>query len=273
MIEFGWEAVDELFVCDDCSSDRTYETIKAIPFDRCKLRLLRHERNMGEAATYKTMTDLVSPAVEWLLILHGDDIALSNFLTRNLEIISKCSDDVAAVSSNYYAFNSMGINLAHSPAVDEIVFRGSSPHDISHTAHVGTWWHISGSLVRARHWVKFGGRDGAFPQLGDWDLMLRWQSSGLRIGHSLIPTTQYRISEPASLSSVSYKTFRDVKERAEIINRHPSIFTRISRIKLSTWLSAVVVRRIGVLLLKRGDLSVLRHGMRALRASVAMSFR
>jgi glycosyltransferase involved in cell wall biosynthesis len=223
-LESGWESVDSVVLCDDSSCDKTLHVVEQTHFNRCPFVVLKHDKNKGEGASYRTMLSVISQEVQWLLILHSDDIALSNFLSRNMEIVQRCDNRVAAVSSNYYVFGEEKERLAHSPPEDQIVFRGNTNQEIYHTATVGCWWHISGSLVNRGLWERFGGRNPELPQLGDWDLILRWQMAGYRVGHSLVPTTKSR-SHMSSVSSRSYRQFRDMLERTRIICSNPDIFT------------------------------------------------
>lgn len=244
----GWEHVSEVLVCDDRSSDGSVAAVEASAFDRCPLRVLRHETNKGEGTCYATMAAALAPDVNWFMILHADDLVLANFVERNMEIARRCPKRAAAVSSNYYVFGDGPERLAHE-AEDVIVWRGGAHEEIMHTALVGTWWHISGSLVNRRLWVEYGGRDTHLPQLGDWDLMLRWQQDDYLVGHSLIPTTKYRTGVQ-SVSSQSYLQFRDLRERVTVIGRHPRIFTRAMRLKTAWGVARAAARRIAKLALR-----------------------
>jgi len=222
-IPSGWESVDQLVVCDDGSRDNTFSVAEAAGFNRCRMTLVRHNNNKGEAEAYRTMVGLLSPDIQWFLILGHDDIALDCFIERNLQIVKQCDERVAAVSSNYFVFGGASERLAHSPAAETIVFRGSAEAEIRHTAVVGCWWHISGSLINRSIWQQFNGTDPQFRYCADWDLMLRWQSSGYVVGHSLIPTTKYREYQE-SLGSTCREQFRDIIDKASVVKRYPNLF-------------------------------------------------
>jgi hypothetical protein len=157
------------------------------------------------------------------LILHADDLALPCFITRNLEIIKHCDERVASVSSNYYTFNQNGQQLAGAEK-DCILFNKGTKENLMHTALAGCWWHISGALVNKKLWVELGGRNGALSYSGDWDLLLRWQSNGYTVGHSVIATTKYRLWANTSLSASAHLVFRDLRERTKIALALPDIF-------------------------------------------------
>lgn len=243
-ISAGWEYVEKVVVCDDGSTDDTVAAIQSIAFDRCPLTLLRHSTNKGEPACYRTLVEALSEHTEWFLILHSDDLALDCFLERNIEVLKQCDSTVAAVSSNYYVFTESTECLAHSPAEDTIVFRGGAAAEIRHTATVGCWWHISGSLVNKRLWQEFGGTSPELNQVADWDLMLRWQRAGYRVGHYLIPTTKYRVRRAASVSARSYLEFRDVRERIRVIGGYPDVFTPDVSRKLAIRFGFASLRRV-----------------------------
>jgi glycosyltransferase involved in cell wall biosynthesis len=241
-IASGWEHVEQVIVCDDASTDETLQVVEGSAFDRCTLTVLRHAANAGEAACYSTMVDRLSAGVEWFLILHADDLALDRFLARNRHLLHSADRRVATISSNYYEFGAVPERLAHIPAEDVTVFRGGDRPGLMHTALIGCWWHISGALINKALWQQFGGRDARFPQLGDWYLILRWQQAGYLVGHSLIPTTKYRVTG-GSVSSQSYLHFRDVQERAQIVLALPEVFSRTMRMRFGVRLALATLRR------------------------------
>lgn len=249
-IESGWEYVDQVIVCDDCSTDNTLQIVQSTGFNRSQLSILTHKKNLGEAVCYRSMVANLKPDTDWFLILHADDIALPCFLTKNVEIIKRNDERVAAVSSNYYTFGDGCERLAYSPPEDRVVFRSDADEEIRHSATIGCWWHISGSLVNRKLWEQFGGRSTDLPQVGDWDLILRWQIGGYRVGHSLVPTTKSRIHS-LSVSSRSYREFRDLKERTAVICDNPAVFTSQVRRKWMSQIAKSGARRIIRLALAR----------------------
>jgi len=241
-ISSGWEYVDQLIICDDGSTDNTLSVAAAAGFNRCRLTVVSHGNNKGEAEAYRTMVGLLSPDIRWFLILGHDDLALDCFIERNLEILRRCDGRVAAVSSNYFVFGDAPERLAHSPAEDTIVFRGSAEAEIRHTAVVGCWWHISGSLINRSIWQQFNGTDPQFRYCADWDLILRWQNAGYLVGHSLIPTTKYR-EHVGSLGSASRSQFRDIVDRSNVVKKYPNIFQPRIRARWAGVLAIATVRR------------------------------
>lgn len=265
-ISEGWDQISSVVVCDDSSTDDTANFVASTKWSHFEVKLLRHDQNQGEGRCYATMVQTLPADVEWFLILHSDDLALPNFLKRNFEIAKSCDEHVAAVSSNYVVFGNGVERLAHEPAEDVIIWRSDKPEDIEHTAVVGTWWHVSGSLIRRSAWIEQGGRDTTLPQLGDWDLMLRWQQAGLLLGHSLLPTTKYRLGS-TSVSSVSHLKFRDIQERAEVISRHPLVFTPLRRRRIALSQAVAGLKR-ATKLVFQGQPRLALNGVRVSMAAV-----
>lgn len=241
-IERGWNHVEQVVVCDDASTDQSVAVIEQTPFNRCSLKLVRHQINKGESHAYSTMIEELSSEVEWFLILHADDLALPNFIERNLEILSQCDDKVASVASNYWVFDDVGEKLA-AEEKDLVIFRAGTAENAHLTATVGSWWHISGALVNRAKWVEFGGRHPSLPYLGDWDLCMRWQLSGYTIGTSAIATTRYRQFARASLSSSAYRDCRDFRDRTNVALHLPEIFHGKTVVTLGFRILAAAMRR------------------------------
>lgn len=222
-ISEGWQYIDKIVICDDCSKDRSPEVVANHPFDRCPVQVIRHEVNRGESMAYTTMIESLSDEVQWFMILHADDLALDNFILRNVQIIGSCDEKVASISSNYWVFDGNGERLA-APERDVILLREGTPENIRTSALVGCWWHISGALINKKLWMDFKGRLPEFPYSGDWHLLLRWQAAGYTVGHSVIATTKYRQCLATSITSSVYPLSRDLRERAQVALSMPTVF-------------------------------------------------
>jgi glycosyltransferase involved in cell wall biosynthesis len=62
------DAVDEIIVVDDCSTDDTEEVAKALP-----VTYLRHDRNLGYGANQKTCYDeALTHGADYVVMIHGD---------------------------------------------------------------------------------------------------------------------------------------------------------------------------------------------------------
>ena len=250
-IEDGWEHIDCVVVCDDASTDDSLGVIQHSPFTKCQILVLHHETNCGESGAYKTMEACLPESTEWFLILQADDLALPNFITRNLAILRMCDQRVASVSSTFWAFDDKKEELAI-PDKDIVLLAEATEESIQSTALVGCWWHISGALVNRMKWNEFGGRNPRLPYSGDWDLLLRWQLHGYTVGHSLIATTKYRQNYAGSISTSSYLKCTDLWERTEIALGLPTVFHgRTKRVLAFRIFKAAVRRGVKFLLQRR----------------------
>ena len=83
----------------------------------------------------------------------------------------------------------------------------------------GCWWHISGCAIRMKAFDDVGEFDTRMPQLGDWDWLLRCLARGWSVEY--IPRTLIRYRQhAASVSTLSFREDRDIRESLEIIGRH-----------------------------------------------------
>ena len=73
----------ELFVLDDCATDRTAEIAAGFARSDPRIRLLRNPQNMGVAATRNRGAALAGG--EWIALLDSDDIWHSDKLEKQLE--------------------------------------------------------------------------------------------------------------------------------------------------------------------------------------------
>src|SRR6266436_4541016 len=71
-ISNGWDHIEQLIICDDGSTDNTLSAVERIGFNRCRLTVVRHDSNKGEAEAYRTMLRLLPRHVRWFLILGHD---------------------------------------------------------------------------------------------------------------------------------------------------------------------------------------------------------
>src|SRR5439155_4241151 len=88
----------------------------------------------------------------------------------------------------------------------------------------GCWWHVSGCAIRIEAFENIGGFDANMPQLGDWEWLLRCLAAGWSVEY--VPTTLIRYRQtPASVSSVSFRVDRDIRESLSIISRYSHLLT------------------------------------------------
>lgn len=102
---------------------------------------------------------------------------------------------------------------------------------VQNTLLKGCWWHISGCAIRLKIFEDVGGFAIDMPQQGDWEWLLRLLSKGWAVEY--IPRTLilYR-QHSASVSSVSYRTHRDIRESLRIFHQYQGFLSTQNYITL-----------------------------------------
>ena len=82
----------ELFVLDDCSTDRTAEIAEGFAETDSRIRLLKNPQNMGVANTRNRGFDLARG--EWIALLDSDDVWRSDKLEKQLALAKESGAEV-----------------------------------------------------------------------------------------------------------------------------------------------------------------------------------
>lgn len=86
----------EIIVTDDCSSDRTYDIIKAISEEESRVRAFRNEKNIGAAKTRNLSIDRCRG--KYIALLDCDDVWYPEKLSRQLELMADLDADIVYCS-------------------------------------------------------------------------------------------------------------------------------------------------------------------------------
>jgi len=81
----------EIVVCDDCSTDHTYEVAKAYELADRRIKVYRNNKNIGRVRNYRhLLCDLASG--DWCLMLDGDDYYIDpTFVSSAIAKLSFCN--------------------------------------------------------------------------------------------------------------------------------------------------------------------------------------
>jgi GT2 family glycosyltransferase len=218
--------VASVWMADDCSSDDTLAALGSAWSAAVPLEILSGEHNLGQWKNVNRAVGRVRPHAEWMLLLHSDDVAKPNWLGLMLERISDCGASVASICSSWDDWMPDG---SVTPGEDDPlrpieIIRGDRA-SVRDTLGRGCWWHISGCAIRLEAIDDVGEFDARMPQLGDWEWLLRCLARGWSVEY--IPRTliRYRQHE-ASVSALSFRMDRDIRESLEIIARHAAVLSR-----------------------------------------------
>lgn len=217
------EGVAAVYVADDCSSDGTIAMLRPAWPSPTPLEIIEGDRNLGERGNVNRAVRHFRHLADWMLILHSDDVAKPNWLELMLERIRRCEARVASVCASWDCWMPDGNVLPgeDNPRRPVEVIRGDA-NSVRSTLRRGCWWHISGCAIRLEAFDDVGGFDSRLAQCGDWDWLLRCLARGWSVEY--IPRTliRYRLHE-RSVSSLSFREDRDIRESLEIIGRYAAL--------------------------------------------------
>jgi len=212
-----------VYVADDCSSDGTVATLRPAWTLPTPLEIIEGDRNLGERGNVNRAVRRFRQLADWMLVLHSDDVAKVNWLELMLERIRQCEARVASICASWDNWMPDGTVLSGEDDLQRPVevIRGDAVC-VRRTLERGCWWHISGCAIRLEAFDDIGGFDPRLAQLGDWDWLLRCLARGWSVEY--IPRTliKYRLHE-ASVSSLSFREDRDIRESLEIIGRYVTL--------------------------------------------------
>jgi glycosyltransferase involved in cell wall biosynthesis len=93
----------ELLICDDCSSDKTWEIIKKIKDSR--IRLFRNNKNLGKTLTCNELFNYVKGV--YVTVHDADDISEKGRFEKIINHFRE-HDDVVLIGSNYIEISTKG---------------------------------------------------------------------------------------------------------------------------------------------------------------------
>lgn len=96
----------ELIMCDDCSSDNTYEVAKKIAEKDSRIVLLRNEKNLTLAPTLNKCASAASG--KYLARMDGDDVCALDRFQKEIDVIDN-HPEYAVVSCQMNLYDSQGI--------------------------------------------------------------------------------------------------------------------------------------------------------------------
>ncbi|MGJ5673013.1 MAG: glycosyltransferase family 2 protein [Nostochopsis sp.] len=235
--------ISTVYIADDCSSDRTIALAEDIWKGLIPLQIFKGEKNLGERGNVNRAMAVLKDSIDWILLLHSDDIAKPNWLENMVSRIEACSEDVGSICSSWDNLRPDG---SVEPGEDNLskqveVIEGND-NSIRRTLLTGCWWHISGCAIRLKTFEDCGGFKPQLPQLGDWEWLLRCLHNGWSVEY--IPRTLILYRQHLnSVSSKSFQTHRDIREFIEIIPHYIPFLEHSDILHLHMQRSRFLVRR------------------------------
>lgn len=229
----GLEDVALVLLADDGSCDATVEVAQEVWTCDVPMRVLRQPRNRGERANVNSALATLFYHVDWVLVLHSDDIAKPGWVAALRDRAKRCDSRVATICCSW---DTMTLDGQVVPGEES----GAPHRTIAGTAEAvrrtlmrGCWWHVSGCAMRMAALKEIGGFDERLPQHGDWDWLLRCLSYGYAVEYIPRSLVLYR-QHAQSVSAESFETDRDIREAVEIAYRYRRYLT-LSDVSLFHW--------------------------------------
>jgi GT2 family glycosyltransferase len=221
----GLAELSAVYMADDGSRDPTVSVAgEAWRFASPPLRVLSADRNLGQWPNVNRALGALPANVEWVLLLHADDLAKSGWLDAMLGRMNVCEPDVASICSSWEALLPDGTVAGgeDDPRQPVHVVRGTS-QAVRDTVVSGCWWHISGCAMRLRAFRDVGPFNPALA-FADWEWLLRCLARGWQVEY--VPTTliQYR-QHAGSVSADSFQRDQDIYETLAVVQRYARLLT------------------------------------------------
>lgn len=244
--------VEMVYLADDCSTDDTLSVAKRAWRSSVPLTIIARTQNLGEYTNVNSAIRDMPEDVEWVCILHADDIAKDPWLRMITDQIADCDSEMASICSSWDNLFPNG-KIHHgenAPSRDPQVIRGTYPA-VRDTVMSGCWWHISGCAIRRQVFLKLGGLPEEVRSRGDFELLLRCLSTGWSITYIPLTLIIYR-NRLDNVSGSALRSHLDVIRSLQIAKRYLSYLTWNDIVSLHCALLWRLSRRLTASIL-RGD--------------------
>jgi glycosyltransferase involved in cell wall biosynthesis len=214
----GLNNIEAVIVLDDASSDDTIEKAETSWQADVPLLVWRNSTNVGQHRTVNSGFARLPSHVEWAFILHADDIVKPNWIFLYLDVIESCAADVASICSSYDSWypETGKIDSGDEYPDRSALYIPGTRDAVVDTLRRGCWWHISGCAIRTAAFRKIGDFDPEMDHTADWVWLLRCLAMGFSVAYIPRTTMRYR-QHASSVSSRSFRTGRDIRERLETL--------------------------------------------------------
>jgi glycosyltransferase involved in cell wall biosynthesis len=176
----------ELIVIDDASSDETPQVLEGYRSDS-RVRIIRHERNAGNIASYNE--GLARASGRYVAILSADDYILVDHAVESQVRKFEADERVGLVYSAHTVVQASAPPWNVVPWADDRIHSGI---DEFRKLIWGNYILHSGAMLRTDVARELGPYDPALPHSGDWDMWLR-ASARHWVGYVAEPLYAYRI--------------------------------------------------------------------------------
>lgn len=179
-----------LIICDDCSTDNSYEIAKSFENIDLRIRVIKTPKNLGMAGNANYAISFAKS--EYVALLHHDDILSNNAFEKWLECIEK-DENIAFVFNDYKTAKSESTNYYINKNLNLV----NSGNYILKKFLLKRWGcPVRGTaLIRKKYFDEVGGMDEKFGMLADVDLWMRLASK-YDVGYVHLPLIEVLVNRP-----------------------------------------------------------------------------
>lgn len=241
-----------VFVYDDCSKDISTEIVKRFSQQHPNIQLRQNAQNSGERKTTNQAFLSFREQFDWVFIIHADDIAKENWLSELIKQIEPEDDDTCfTVWSSYDVLYEKDNSIKSGETSGQVHKGGKDLNMIRHyISKISASWHLSGCAINAELYCRLNGFHEDMPQFGDTDFFVRGLLAGYTHIYIASSLTTYRIT-PGGVSSVSFRTNRDIREIYMLIDSYKKVMDKKSLAAMYSTITKISGRRAVKWLLKR----------------------
>jgi glycosyltransferase involved in cell wall biosynthesis len=239
-----------VYMADDGSKDDTIAVARQTWKAQTPLRVIARERNLGQWPNKNGALAEIANHTDWVLLLHSDDFARSEWLAVLLDRISRCPASVGTICSgwkNLRVENPAGPEDDAPPKISQI--RGTE-ESIRLTLLQGCWWLISGCAIRLAAFRDVGPFDAQFSYGGDYEWLLRCLHKGWDV-EFVEKNLIFRRSHSGSVAGQSSLRHVDIRDYIRIYNRYASALAPAEIFRLHAKACFTLVRRMARSILNR----------------------
>lgn len=115
----------ELLVCDDCSSDRTFEIASSLSQESpIPMKVFRNSVNRGICGTLNSL--LEESTGEWIALLPSDDFYAERFIARNMDAVRELGTELVCLHSDAHRVDERGAVIDYESAFAKAPITGDA---------------------------------------------------------------------------------------------------------------------------------------------------
>jgi len=224
--QFGFPV--RVYIHDDGSKDDSLNIARNAALEEWKfpdhLIIKKNDKNQGERKTTNEAFEYFFGKYDWAFIIHADDIVKEEWLSSVYDQIRNCdADEFFTIWSSFDSLDNRTGKITPGDNSGKINIRKRSREDIiNYLTQLYSNWHISGAAFNVSLYKKLNGFDVSMAQFGDTDFFVRGLLAGYQDIYISRTLTFYR-TFPGSVSAVSVRTNRDIKEIYMLMHKFNSI--------------------------------------------------